>query len=716
MNKIILSIISLVFVSSLLAQTPGYYNGTENLTGTDLKEALHEIINAHVDFSYSDAKYILNYADEDPNNTSNLIQLYTNRSVSKDSWGTGANETNREHVWAKSHGAFADIRPMDGDAHNLHAADASTNVTRSNYDFDNVEGGTYIEEADAYYNSSARTFEPADRDKGAIARTIFYMAIRYEGTNGELDLKVVDKIDVSPAPEHGKLSTLLEWNKQFPPTDFEKRRNERVFQSQRNRNPFIDNPTFADYIWGSEQVSTTLIGGVSMSPAQPKNGDEVTISVNVTSDNAPGVKLYWGNTYNSEDNAVDFTESLPQKASFTLSGFDDNELVYLKIKTSDNAVLHQSFYIAPNKTLTPITEVQGTGDASPIENDIVTVSGVVTANLDNSFYMQSGTNKYSGICVYSNWRGELGDSVTVTGKVVEYQNLTEISNVTMVYSHGKGSVVTPVSLSIADINENYEGMLVQLNDVNFSNADETIPYDGGTYYINEGAYTATVYVRYDSRLCGQKIPNGTVNVKAVVSQYKENHQLLINDITWIEQGIDITAPEIIGVKAVDATYIEVSFNEKIDQETVNLNAFEIDGLTITDAYYYPSTQAYLMVKGMEAKDYTLVVNGIQDLYGNTTTNASFDFTSEFVGIDNMKNEAFTVYPNPTNGIFTITSGNYKNIKAIEIYDLGGRLVHTHNNTFSERTNINTEGVLDEGCYLVRVSYKNAIETQKIIIK
>ncbi len=36
-------------------------------------------------------------------------------------------------VWAKSHGNFADIRPMDGDAFNLHPADASTNLLKSNY-------------------------------------------------------------------------------------------------------------------------------------------------------------------------------------------------------------------------------------------------------------------------------------------------------------------------------------------------------------------------------------------------------------------------------------------------------------------------------------------------------------------------------------------------------------------------------------------------------
>jgi len=42
---------------------------------------------------------------------------------------------------------------------------------------------------------------------------------------------------------------LLEWNRRYPPTESEIRRNKRVEQLQGNRNPFIDNPAWADDIW-----------------------------------------------------------------------------------------------------------------------------------------------------------------------------------------------------------------------------------------------------------------------------------------------------------------------------------------------------------------------------------------------------------------------------------------------------------------------------------
>jgi len=64
----------------------GVLQRAEGKTGSELKFAVHEIINGHVDFSYSDAKYILNYADADPANANNVILFYTKRSQVNTSW------------------------------------------------------------------------------------------------------------------------------------------------------------------------------------------------------------------------------------------------------------------------------------------------------------------------------------------------------------------------------------------------------------------------------------------------------------------------------------------------------------------------------------------------------------------------------------------------------------------------------------------------------
>jgi endonuclease I len=167
--------------------------------------------------------------------------LYTGRSQGKDTFGGGADDWNREHVWAKSHGDFGNDPPCGTDAHHMRPTDASVNSARGNKDFDN--GGIQHSEATGCYYTEY-TWEPRDEVKGDVARMIFYMEVRYEGDNGELDLEVVDWVNSAPDPEHGKFSTLYEWHQQDPPDAFEINRNEVIYSYQGNRNPFIDHPEF----------------------------------------------------------------------------------------------------------------------------------------------------------------------------------------------------------------------------------------------------------------------------------------------------------------------------------------------------------------------------------------------------------------------------------------------------------------------------------------
>ncbi len=59
------------------------------------------------------------------------------------------------------------------------------------------------------------------------------MDARYEWTNGEMNLTVVDQVNTYPQPEHGKLSALLEWNEMDLPDLFEYNRNNVVHRFQK---------------------------------------------------------------------------------------------------------------------------------------------------------------------------------------------------------------------------------------------------------------------------------------------------------------------------------------------------------------------------------------------------------------------------------------------------------------------------------------------------
>ncbi len=214
---------------------------------------MHSIIRGHRSYGYRELWNLLSFTDEDPGNTNNVILLYTGWSKSKNAHGGSPSQWNREHVWAKSRGNFGKTKPAGPDIHHIRPTDVPVNSKRGHLEFD--AGGTEYIDPDGftqcYYDEDS--WQPRKEVQGDVARMIFYMSTRYEGS-GEPDLEIDDQIRPdSKKPFHGKLSTLLRWHQEDPVDSWEQRRNDRIYQFQENRNPFIDHPEFAQKIWGSQR-------------------------------------------------------------------------------------------------------------------------------------------------------------------------------------------------------------------------------------------------------------------------------------------------------------------------------------------------------------------------------------------------------------------------------------------------------------------------------
>ena len=225
-----------------------YYRTAIGLTGPALRAELHDIISTQTKLTYSQVWEALKVTDQDPANANNVILIYSGRSLSKTANGGGADDWNREHVWAKSHGDFGTVTGPGTDIHHLRPEDVTVNSTRGNKDFDN--GGSPVGEAPGNL-TDADSWEPRNAVKGDVARMIFYMAVRYDGGDGFADLEMNDSVSNGTAPYTGRKSVLLAWHAQDPPDASERRRNQVIYdQFQRNRNPFIDHPEWAASIWG----------------------------------------------------------------------------------------------------------------------------------------------------------------------------------------------------------------------------------------------------------------------------------------------------------------------------------------------------------------------------------------------------------------------------------------------------------------------------------
>jgi predicted extracellular nuclease len=130
--------------------------------------------------------------------------------------------------------------------------------------------------------------------------------------------------------------------------------------------------------------------------------------------------------------------------------------------------------------VTPIGTVQGTGFASPLVDQTVTVSGIVVGDFENEgvanqtylqgYYLQDDGDgnpaTSDGIFVFSGTANNvsLGDRVQVTGRVAEFRQQTQISNVTnFTICSSNNPLPSPVQIALPltpEQREALEGMLV----------------------------------------------------------------------------------------------------------------------------------------------------------------------------------------------------------------------------------------------------------------
>lgn len=252
--------------------------------------------------------------------------LYNNRDLDNQAKAWGNHEQdgwgiNQEHIWAKSHGF--DTKGNDGtggargDPMHLWAGNGWANHEHSNNFFafvdktkDYSDAGTKYQTAYGNltgYSKNAggneKVFEPQDSDKGDIARAIFYMVARYnnyagategiDGNNPNLvmlnDLSQNNTTGTSTASKSfgmGLLSDLLAWNKLDPVDEYEVHRNNLLYKNYtNNRNPFIDFPEWAEYIWGTANYDGTGYNSTPKGAAKPATdvigqaGDTFEVSV-----------------------------------------------------------------------------------------------------------------------------------------------------------------------------------------------------------------------------------------------------------------------------------------------------------------------------------------------------------------------------------------------------------------------------------------------------
>lgn len=256
-----------------------YYDGIVG-TGNDLRSQLTDLIYPKGWYTYGGSgsdhlSTVLQKADEDPENSSNMIYFYTRNSVAKNA----ASTWNREHCWPQSDSNNCwGTGSAGADLLHIRPTYNTTNSTRGNdlygdassYDNRVYEGMVYGKKGGGY-------FEPLDCVKGDAARICMYVWVAYYDHYGT-KLPALTKV-------FSDFNTMMTWHINDKPDVLEGNRNNYSETSiQKNRNPFVDHPEYAWQIFGDKLSASVLAAAQAAYPATPQQAVSVTgVSVNPTS-------------------------------------------------------------------------------------------------------------------------------------------------------------------------------------------------------------------------------------------------------------------------------------------------------------------------------------------------------------------------------------------------------------------------------------------------
>lgn len=276
-----------------------YYAAANGKSGNELRMALYGIIANHTEVTYKQLGALMQWSDTENADGRTIIDIYSdcpytcNGEINwsnSSSVGTGMN---REHTVPQNW--FDKKTPMVCDAFHIYPTDGKSNGNRASYLYGEVEGNgssssgktcketgrlgtsgwkagvtSYTYNGQVYTASVSysddRVYEPDNEYKGDLARSYFYMATRYAA--GEKDMEnCYNWSGGAFGSERNGLGAytaelMLKWHRMDPVSEKELIRNEVIYGNetynksaykQNNRNPFIDYPELAEYIWGDKQ-------------------------------------------------------------------------------------------------------------------------------------------------------------------------------------------------------------------------------------------------------------------------------------------------------------------------------------------------------------------------------------------------------------------------------------------------------------------------------
>lgn len=428
----------------------------------------------HITLGYSDARmYMYNYVD---NHGDTITCVYGGYQKAWTHGGTGNNPDpiNCEHTIPQSF--FSEQEPMRSDLFHLYPTYSQWNSIRSNYPFSDITDASTLywminttlsstipsSNIDSYSEATGSTFEPREDHKGNVARSVFYFFTMYPSYN---------------MSQVGDLSLFLQWHAADPPDAAEVARNDSIQLYQGNRNPYIDHPDWVALAWGGGGSDAyPVISAVTSTPVVPTSAETLAVTATVTDDLGVSAVEIRYNIDGTPQTPVAMTATgTPNQYAGQIPACGDGDRVEFFVAATDTSdqtsfSTTRGLYWGTTDLAVIRAGVDETGTLANanywtrIEASVTAESGIYSTT-NTQIFVQDDT---AGMCIFkqsSVVAAARHDRIRAVGVITQYNGLTELDIKPTGASFtnlGAGLAVEPLPITLAQMDETHEGLLVEV--------------------------------------------------------------------------------------------------------------------------------------------------------------------------------------------------------------------------------------------------------------
>ncbi len=281
----------------------------------------------------------------------------------------------------------------------------------------------------------------------------------------------------------------------------------------------------------------------SYSPVVPTAAQTVVVSSEIRDENAITAVISYSLNGVAQTDISMTKVTGTDRYEGTIPAQTDGALIEFRVKATDNqsqvSLSRKQGYFSGTTDISDIRANDGSevmkykGYSARVRGNMTVEPGIFHTYV-SQIYVQDSTG---GINIFD---GSLlpidrGDDVSFVGKIDQYSGAAQIviaeSYGNYGYTkHGSGTTPSPITATVSQIDESYEGKLVRINNVVLTAASDPIPGSGnGNVTITDDNEVSTLTLRVDgdTDIPGANTPVGTFDIIGVISQFDSSVPL-----TW----------------------------------------------------------------------------------------------------------------------------------------------------------------------------------------